>query len=109
MQIPIRYLPDSMTVRDMDGSADHEGEYLPPREVGRVRFEPAESLAATSYSLADGARGRVYVDAVNSTGAGPVAVGSKVDVAGREGMRALSCAEMRSASGAVHHWEVDVG
>lgn len=107
MQIPRHLLTDSMTVRESDSEADYAGQYLEPRTVGRVCFQGREQLGRTSWSLADGASGRVFVDAVNSVGAFEVPVGSRVEVAGRS-MECKACQAYR-AFGRVHHWEVDVG
>lgn len=107
-QIPLKYLPDSMTVRDVDESADYDGQYLEPYVIGHVRFEPAESLAPNQFRLADGAKGRIFIDAVNSIGARRIPVGSKVTIADYNDMCVLTCTACKGPR-SIHHWEVDVG
>ena len=107
-QIPLRELPHDMTVRVPDPEAAYGGEYLDPVEIRHVRFERTEALNPRAYALADGAQGRIWIDAANSEGAFEVPKGSKIDVLGRaEGMQAASCTAYEIA-GRVHHWEVDV-
>ena len=105
--IPVELLPDDMTVWPPDPTAPYEGEYLDPLVIRRVRVESAEALSPTYYKLADGAKGRAFIDAVNSGGAFGPETGSKVEVRGRD-YTVLSCIEFRPF-GAVHHWEVDLG
>lgn len=107
-RIPLRELPDSMAVRVPDPDAAYGGEYLPTVQIEHVRFERKEALNLRAYALADGAQGRIWIDAVNSQGAFEVPKGSKIDVAGKaENMQAVVCIPYEIA-GRVHHWEVDV-
>lgn len=105
--IPRALLPHDVEVSAPDPDAAYEGAYLEPRTVRRVRFERAEALNPSAYKLADGAKGRIWMDARNSEGAFEVPVGSKVEVGGRTA-KALSCTPC-FAGAKVHHWEVDVG
>lgn len=108
--IPVKYLPHQMTVRVLDPNSDYEGEYLKPYTINNVRFEPIEALNENDYKLSDGAKGRVFIDAINSKSEGDLAVpvGAKVDVGDTTGMRVLTCTPY-SISNEIHHWEVDVG
>lgn len=108
MPIPLRELPDSMSVRMPDPDAEYGGEYLDAVRIEHVRFERKEALSPRAYALADGAQGRIWIDAANSAGALEVPKGSKIDVAGKaKGMQAVICIPYGIA-GRVHHWEVDV-
>ena len=107
MQIPKHLLTDAMTVREPDPAADYAGKYLEPRTIGGVCFQRREQLGRTAWSLADGATGRVFMDAVNSVCAFEVPVGSRVEINGRA-MECKAC-QAYGAFGFVHHWEVDVG
>lgn len=107
LQIPKSLLPDTAEVHAPDPDALYDGVFLPPHTIGHVRFERVEALNPTQYSLADGAKGRIWVDAVNSDGAFEIIKGSKVVVDG-ETMQALSVATYKTGA-KVHHWEVDVG
>lgn len=97
-----------MTVQDIDENAEYEGVYLEPYVIDHVRFEPAESLTPNNFRLADGAKGRIFIDAVNSSGARRIPVGSKVTVDDYDDMRVLSCTACKGPR-SIHHWEVDVG
>lgn len=107
MQIPRHLLTDSMLVKLPDPEADYAGTWKEERRVGRVCFQSREQLGRTSWSLAEGASGRVFVDALNSEGAFEVPAGARVEVNGRA-MECKACQAYR-AFGRVHHWEVDVG
>ena len=108
MQIPLRELPDSMAVRIPDPDAEYGGEYLDAVEIRHVRFERKEALNPATYKLADGAQGRIWIDAVYSTGAFDVPKGAKIDIAGKaKNMQAVICVPYE-IGGKVHHWEVDV-
>ena len=99
-------LCDEMEVSVPDASG-YGGEYAEPVTVSHVRLERAEALRQAGYKLADGATGRVFVDAANSEGAFRVPVGSKVSIAGDD-YQVLSVDECRARGPEVHHWEVDV-
>lgn len=113
MQIPKRLLRDRMVVLLPDPEADYAGEYAERREVLAVLYQGRSALGRTTWSLADGASGRVYVDAVNSMGAFEPPVGARVEVSGPElpgtlAMEVKACQAYCGLRG-VHHWEVDVG
>ena len=107
MQIPRHMLTGSMTVKLPDPEADYAGTWAEERTVSGVCFQRREQLGRSSWSLAEGASGRVFVDAVNSAGAFEVPVGARVEIAGRS-MECKAC-QAYEAFGRVHHWEVDVG
>ena len=104
--IPVEHMPDTMTVEAPDTSASYGGKYLEPVTVEHVRYERAEALNPSAIKLADGASGRIWVDAVNSAGAFRIPSGSKIKLNG-DTLHVVSCVELRPF-GAVHHWEVDV-
>ena len=104
--IPRALLPDDMTVAVPDEGAAYGGAYLEPVAVSHVRFERADDLDPNAVKLADGASGRIWVDAANSAGAFRIPVGSKVELGG-ETLHVVSCVEF-APFGEVHHWEVDV-
>ncbi|MEG1907222.1 MAG: minor capsid protein [Gordonibacter sp.] len=108
LQIPLSELTDSLEVRIPNPQAEYGGEYLDAVTIEYVRFERKEALNPRIYKLADGAQGRLWIDAVNSAGAFEVPKGSKVSVPGKaKNMQVIVCVphELR---GRVHHWEVDV-
>lgn len=104
--IPLELLPDTMTVAAPDTGADYGGKYLEPVTVAHVRYERAEALNPSAIKLADGASGRIWVDARNSAGAFLIPAGSKITLNG-DTLHVISCVEFRTF-GALHHWEVDV-
>lgn len=113
MQIPKRLLRDRMAVLLPDPEADYAGEYAERREVRGVLFQGKAQLGRSSWSLADGASGRVYIDAQNSQGAFAPPVGARVEVSGPGisgtlAMEVKACAPYCGLRG-LHHWEVDVG
>lgn len=113
MQIPKRLLRDRMVVLLPDPEADYAGEYAERREVRGVLFQGKAELGRSSWSLADGASGRVYIDAQNSQGAFAPPVGARVEVSGPGisgtlAMEVKACAPYCGLRG-LHHWEVDVG
>lgn len=104
--IPKRLLPDTMTVEVPDTVAAYGGHYLEAVTIEHVRFERAEQISKRDYALADGATGRIFVDAVNSEGAFAVPIGSRVTI-GTNRMTVLACHRLVGFSG-IHHWELDV-
>ncbi|WP_294162258.1 hypothetical protein [uncultured Senegalimassilia sp.] len=113
MQIPKRLLRDRMVVLLPDPEADYAGEYAERREVRGVLFQSKAELGRSSWSLADGASGRVYIDAQNSQGAFAPPVGARVEVSGPGipdtlAMEVKACAPYCGLRG-LHHWEVDAG
>ena len=113
MQIPKRLLRDRMVVLLPDPEADYAGEYAERSEVRGVLFQGKAQLGRSSWSLADGASGRVYIDAQTSQGAFAPPVGARVEVSGPGipgtlAMEVKACAPYCGLRG-LHHWEVDVG
>lgn len=106
--IPLCVLPHTMTVWEPDSSSDYDGKYLAPTTVESVRFEYKEALNPKQYQLAENAKGRIWVDAVNSEGAYAISRGAKVKVNSEE-MKVLTCAPYETFNGRLHHWELDVG
>lgn len=102
-QIPVRLLPDEMTVRVALGA----GRFDDAVTVGHVRFVRAQSERDDDHRDADAGSGRVYIDAVNSPGAFEVPVGSRVWIRGRSYTvwRSRVC---EGNIGEAHHYEVDV-
>lgn len=108
MQIPRSVLTDDLTVYAPDAASGYAGEYADPRTIRHVRFIGRAGLASCGFALAEGASGRILIDAANSEGACGVPVGAKVEVSGVPGaMQVLTCTPCK-AGGRVHHWEVDV-
>jgi hypothetical protein len=107
-QIPRKYLRDAMTVRDPDIAANYEGEYLDPYAVKHIRYEPSEALNPAQYKLSDGAKGRIFIDAVNSVPAKAPQIGAKVSINDVLDMRVLTVTSLKGIN-RIHHWEVDVG
>lgn len=113
MQIPKRLLRDRMVVLLPDPEADYAGEYAERSEVRGVLFQGKAQLGRSSWSLADGANGRVYIDAQNNQGAFAPPVGARVEVSGPGipgtlAMEVKACVPYCGLRG-LHHWEVDVG
>jgi len=104
--IPLSLLPDDMEVR-VPSESDYAGEYADPVEVWHVSFVGAEEMARKGYVFSDGAKGLVYVDAVNSVGAFKVPVGSLVRI-GDDEMSAVKTVACPGFFGAIHHWEIEV-
>lgn len=102
-QIPVRLLPDDMTVRVPDGM----GGFSEGVVVRRVRFVRAQSASDDGHRFADAGAGRIYIDAVNSIGGFCMPVGARVEIGAASYFvwRVRACEGFR---GAVHHWEVDV-
>jgi len=104
--IPLYLLTDTMTVETPDTTSAYGGKFNKAVTVGNVRLERAEVLNPSTFRLADGAKGRVWVDAVNSPGAFDVPVGSRVTIGG-EVFTVAACVALRPL-GEVHHWELDL-
>ena len=105
--IPKKLLPDTITVRTPDETADYRGEFNDAVTVSGVRWQPAESLALSDVAITEGAAGRVWIDAVNSTGGFIAPVGSLVSIRGNERQVVMS-AVYETVDGCVHHWEWDL-
>lgn len=110
--IPPSLLPSAMTWRapSTDPMA-MDGEHGEPVAVERVRFEESRQRAAGGYSSEyqryDGPSGRIFVDAVNSSGEVPP-VGALVSVDGGSEM-AVKKVDVHRCFGEVHHYEIEVG
>lgn len=101
--IPARLLPDACLVRPpLEG-----GGFGQAREIGRVRFERAQSMSSEAHRTADAGSGTLFVDAANSRGAFEIEAGSRVEVGGNDYL-AARVARFEGARGRVHHWEVDL-
>ena len=103
--IPRRLLPDDMLVWVPDGAGAFSG----PRMVRHVRFERTQSVVDDPHRSADGGRGVVYVDGVNSAGAFEVPAGSRVLVGAGPSVFVRACKRCCVIRGTVHHWELEVG
>jgi hypothetical protein len=102
---PRRLLPDDMLVWAPDGS----GGFAAVKMIRHVRFEREESVVDDPHRSADGGRGTVFVDAVNSVGAFEVPAGSRVLVGAGPAVFVRSCKRCCVIRGQVHHWELEVG
>ena len=103
--IPKRLLPDDMLVWPADG----KGGFGQTRMVRHVRFEFAQAVADEAHCSADGGKGVVYVDSVNSAGAFEIPAGSRVIVGSSPSMFVKACKRCVVIRGEVHHWELEVG
>ena len=101
--IPRRLLPDRIVVRVPDG----EGGYEKGRTIANVRFERKQSVVDEPHRSADAGGGKVYIDAVNSTGAFEVPAGSRVEI-GSASLYVASVKRCETAAGHIHHWELSV-
>lgn len=77
--------------------------------VRHVRFEFAQAAADEAHCSADGGKGVVYVDSVNSAGAFEIPAGSRVIVGSSPSMFVKACKRCVVIRGEVHHWELEVG
>lgn len=105
--IPRFLLPHTALVRvpvDSELGGEHASE---PAEVRFVRYRPAEEVAQTDYVLADGSKGLLIIDRVNSEGAFEVPADSLVEVCGEE-LYARKVTPFIECDGIVHHWEVEL-
>lgn len=100
--IPRRLLSDVMCVREQlpDGS------FGEAKTIAHVRFERSHEAVADAHRR-DCLCGRIYVDAVTSTGAYAVPAGSRVEIGGTS-LLVERCKVLEGANGRVHHWELDV-
>lgn len=113
--LPWSVLPSTISVRERVEDDEHGGSYKDAYSIAHVRFERAASIAAEpsggaqgGYVIATGAKGRIYIDAENSTGARPIAEGALVSVDGGDEMEAATVSRYDNLDGSPHHWEVDV-
>lgn len=102
--IPRRLLPDDMLVVPSDGQGGREA----ARMIRHVRLELEDAVSDETHR-GSVYSGRVFVDAVNSSGAFEVPAGSRVVVGALPGMLVLSCKRCCVVRGQVHHWELEVG
>ena len=104
--IPQRLLPDVITVQaPIDG--DWGGEYGKPATIENVRFDSSTGTIRNVYQFEDESQGLIYVDAVTSTGAFEIPVGSKITLNG-EKLSVVKNNRYETFNGRVHHWEVEV-
>ena len=101
--IPRRLLPDTAIVR----VPDCEGGYEDGHAIVGVRFERTQSIVDDPHRSADAGSGKVYIDAVNSTGAFEVPAGSRIEVKGAS-LLVASVKRCEAAGGRIHHWELSV-
>lgn len=106
--IPRLLLPSSATVKVRIADGGMGGHYEEPVELRHVRFEPEDDAENLSWQLRNGAKGTLFVDAVNTEGAFAIPAGSLVSVDGAPEAAVTSCEELRDF-GRVHHWEVHIG
>ena len=101
--IPRAVLPDTVLVREMlpDGSFG-EG-----RRITGVRFERTQSVSTDAHRSADAGHGKVFIDAINSSGAYEVPCGSRVEIGGHSYLVA-EVKRCEDFNGHVHHWELVV-
>ena len=105
--IPKSVMPSSVAVR-VPVEGDYGGEYGEPQTITGVRFESAASLVRSDHVLSDGAKGLLFIDAVNSLGAFEVPVGSLLSIDGQEYAAAGKVDRYECFNGTVHHWEIEV-
>lgn len=113
--LPKSVLPSTISVRERIEDDEHGGSYDDTYEIANVRFERAAAIAAESdagaqggYVIATGTKGRIFIDAVNSTGARSITEGALVSVDGGDEMEAATVSRYDNLDGSPHHWEVDV-
>lgn len=105
--IPSRLLTSSAEVR-VPADGDYGGEYASEAAtIDGVMYVASSSLDRSQTTLTDGAAGVLFVDALHSSGAFAVPVGSLVSIDGAPEVSAVSVREFRVGDD-VHHWEVDV-
>lgn len=110
-QIPQRLLPSTMTWR-APVDDDFGGTYGPARTVRHVRFERHDPRAvggsAPDYTRYEQPTGRIWIDAVTSTGEVPP-VGALVSVDGGPEMPVRRVSPYETMRGRLHHTELEVG
>lgn len=104
--IPKSALPSEMEVR-VPVEGEYGGCYGEPVRVSNVRFDSAASIKPEAYTFAEGSKGLVFVDALNSRGAFQVPEGSLLAVDGEE-LSAVKVTPYCGYNGRVHHWEIEV-
>ncbi len=100
--IPRRLLPDTVEVREQLP----DGGFGEAKTIAHVRFERRHEATADAHRR-DRLCGRVFVDAVTSTGAYEIPAGSRIEIRGLS-LFVESCTAYEGANGRVHHWELDV-
>ena len=101
--IPVRLLPDVMSVR----VPLEDGTLAEPVTISRVRFQRVQSICDDAHRAADAGARKVFVDAVSSGGAFEVPAGSRVTIGGNTYLVA-GCTRCEDFNGHIHHWELDV-
>ena len=101
--IPRSVLSDTVHIREMlpDGSF---GEV---KLIENVRYERTQSVSTDAHRSADAGHGKVFIDAVNSSGAYEVPCGSRVEIGGQSYLVA-EVKRCEDFNGHVHHWELVV-
>ena len=101
--IPARLLAGTAVVRVPDGAGGFEDSVT----ISGVRFSRTQSVVDDGHRSADAGAGKVYVDAVNSSGAFEVPAGSRIEIDGHS----YYVAEVKRCedfNGHVHHGELVV-
>lgn len=113
--LPATLLPSTVSVRERVEDDEHGGSYAEPYAIAHVRFERAAAISAEAsagaqdgYVVTTGSKGRIFIDAENSTGARSIAEGALVYVDGGDEMEAATVSRYDNLDGSPHHWEVDV-
>jgi hypothetical protein len=103
-----RWLMRSTAEVRVPADGDYAGEYEDVAMViSGVLYESGSRLDGTDTVLTDGESGTLFVDAVNSSGAFAIPVGSLVSIDGAPEVSVVAVNEYR-IGGEVHHWEIDV-
>lgn len=105
--IPLSVMPSTVLVKTPKES-DFGGDFNEPVEIKHVRFDDAAALVRNAYVLSDGAKGLLFIDAVNSRGAFDIPVGSLVSIDGDEYCMAGKVSPYKGFDGVIHHWEIEV-
>lgn len=105
--IPVSVMPSNVAVR-VPVDSTYGGEYAEAQTIEHVRFEKASALVRGAYVLTDGAKGLLFVDAVNSKGAFEIPTGSLLSIDGAEEATAGNVDTFEGFNGKVHHWEIEV-
>lgn len=106
--IPIGLLPHAVSVRVPVDSL-RGGEFSDePVMISNVRFVRACELNPNNYTMADGSKGLLFIDRINSAGAFEIPVGSLIKLPNYEEACAVQVTPCEVFLGCTHHWEVEV-
>lgn len=98
--IPRLYLNASIEVREIQA----DGTFAKPYEVAHVRYDGAVGV---DTDMGANVYGKIYMDALRSTGAKDIPVGSRITLGDHDlFVRSVKC--VCGAQGRIHHWEVEV-